>query len=239
MQKGHRVFHALNIDLYFVIQDEALKQRLTAQDAFAAFEREEQLIDNAGLVGFNVAYLSSFEELQEQLGRLDNDGHAHRCIVVSDRLTDSNGDHVTPNSLATEFHDWFTKRPQHLGGLVALIDSPSNRVRSINQAVDIRGLTPERLKERICAVANGLWLKSPLTFKGRSDKGVRIHAVHSQSQMKGCLKLRHKVYDAMGYLDPDLASTSDVETDSFDRQAIHFVALEGRRVVGTARLVPS
>ncbi len=238
MKEGHhRVYHALDVELCLIVHDERLKQRLTAQDAFNTLEREEQLIDNVGLVGFNVAYHGSFAELQERLDRVADDGTPRRFIIVSDRLTESDGDRPAPNSVATELREWFDERPLHLGGTVALIHDRPQSITDINQAIDMRGLSPERLKDRICAVANGLWLKSKVNSKRRSRKGIRIHAVHTQRQMKGCLRLRHKVYDAMGYLDAALANAADIEVDSFDRQAFHFVALDNSRVAGTVRLV--
>lgn len=67
-----------------------------------------------------------------------------------------------------------------------------------------------------------------------------IKEVSSQEELMSCLRLRHQVYDLLGYLKPEVsAGKLRIDIDYHDGMSLHFVAIDNASglVVGTFRLI--
>jgi Acetyltransferase (GNAT) domain len=123
-----------------------------------------------------------------------------------------------------------------------LNDQPG-RITDIDAVLKLGDVAPESLKQKLLQVATRLWLKSPVGALSslESQDAIRVHRVQSaEAKLKECYRLRHRVYDALGYLEePASRSASGIDMDSFDTKAIHFVTVNhrSREFIGTARLV--
>jgi len=206
-------------------------------------EKEELIIGPAAYVKFVVHLVEETEHLFRLIKEFINRGQATRIVLLSDLLAlrkEQGGWEATP--LARQVRDLFIRNPTHLCALIAILNDQPHRVTDIDSVLKIDDVTPEALKRKVLQVATGLWLKSPVSAQSsrQHQDAIRVHSVRSEEELKECFKLRHRVYDALGYLEePVSRSKSRIDLDSFDTKAIHFAATDHRshEVVGTARLV--
>ncbi|ODS33042.1 MAG: Acetyltransferase (GNAT) family protein [Candidatus Scalindua rubra] len=219
------------------------KIRLLFEECISHLKSEEPVFDTNELLGFTVRYVSGEKELIKLMEELVNDDQPRRVVLVSDGLLGKkNGNGYLPNQLTAHIRKLFSTTPNHLCGIVALVNGEPHRTSDIDAVVDARNLEPQMLRKFIIQVADGLWLKSPIHnphVQGRDD-AILVQLVRSPEELKECFELRYKVYNALGYLEEAVSSnTSQTEIDSFDSQSIHFSAKDfaSNKVVGTMRLV--
>jgi len=195
------------------------------------------------LVEFKSIYVQNEEELRQIIGKHVNNNTSSRIIIVSDILTCENDDGgYSPSELTKQIMTLFINSPTHYLGLVALINGKQCRTRDIDTVADARNLTSEELKKLIVKVACGLWLKSPInkSVSLQEKDVIKVQMVNSLEELQECFALRYKVYNALGYLEEEISSsTSKIEIDSFDIQSIHLSATNHttKKVIGTIRLV--
>ena len=164
-------------------------------------------------------------------------------ILLSEKLVARGEDGSWQASpLAKRVRQLFLKYPQHLCGLIAVLDDTAHRITDIDAILTKGSLTRESLKQKLRQVATRMWLKSPVDAASNlaNRDTILVRRVRSDAELKECFALRHRVYDALGYLEePVSRSASGIDIDSFDTKAVHLAALDQRShaVVGTARLV--
>jgi predicted GNAT family N-acyltransferase len=206
-------------------------------------QREERILGSSARLKLAVQFLEDAESMLGLVNELVGRAQPHRIVLLSEALAfgqKHRGWEATP--LARQVRELFIRYPKHLCGLIALLTDQPHRITDIDAVLKIDDVTPELLKQKLLQVATRLWLKSPvdaLSSPGHGD-AIRVHRVQSASQLKECLRLRHRVYEVLGYLEePVSRSASEIDMDSFDTKAIHFAALDHRsqEFVGTARLV--
>jgi hypothetical protein len=126
-------------------------------------------------------------------------------IVVSDDFVRYTGSRYETTANATELRDWFNHDDQHgcVGDLLALVEGPCQRTNDVTGMIDCRR---ELLLRELQRVANGLWLKSTVdVVEDRDDSdAVRIQFAPSYDEMVQACHLRFQVYDALGYLEPEV-----------------------------------
>ena len=206
-------------------------------------EKEEPIMDSVAKLKLTVQLLDSSESMLQIVTELAGRAQPGRIVVLAEGLAarqEQGGWEATP--LTRQIRELFIRNPTHLCGLIGLLNDQSDRISDIDAALEIHDLTPELLKRKLVQVATRLWLKSPvgaLSSMGNQD-AFRVRCVQSAAELKECFRLRHRVYDALGYLEePVSQSASAIDMDSFDTKAIHFAAVDHRseEFVGTARLV--
>ncbi len=164
-------------------------------------------------------------------------------ILISDKLvTRSKDGSWRASPLAQKVRELFMRNPAHLCGLIAALDAPPHRITDIDAVMSKDDVKSETLKTKVLVVATRMWLKSPVTALSdlANRDAILVRHVQSEAELHACFELRHRVYDALGYLEePVSRSACGIDIDSFDTKAVHFAALDGRshEVVGTARLV--
>ena len=206
-------------------------------------EKEERILGSAAHLRLAVQFPDGIESMLRLVNQLVGRDQPSRVVLVSGGLAgrkEQGGWEATP--LARELRELFIRNPTHLGGLIALLNDRPHRITDVDAVLEISDAKPESLKQKLLEVATRLWLKSPVGASSTPENGdaIRVHGVQSAAELKECLRLRHQVYDALGYLEePVSRSSSAIDMDSFDTKAIHFVAVDHRSeaLVGTARLV--
>ena len=190
-----------------------------------------------------VQVVSGTDQLFRLINELVGEAQPSRIVLLSEGLAIRNeqgGWEATP--LAQQVRELFIRNPTHLCGLIALLNDQPHRITDIDAVLKIDDVTQDSLKRKLLQVATRLWLKSPvgaLSTMERRD-AIRVHRVQSAAEMKECFRLRHRVYDTLGYLEEPISrSASGIDVDSFDTRSIHFAAVDHRshEPVGTARLV--
>jgi GNAT superfamily N-acetyltransferase len=134
-------------------------------------------------------------------------------------------------------------------GLIAAINSAPETICSqppagIDCIVNTRAAHfSEALRKGVEQVAQRVWYKAPPPQRGANgvtgDK-IMLDYVRSAAELEQSFKLRHKVYDILGYLEEPVRSSSlQIDVDVFDRDAIHIVARtkQDKNVVGCTRLI--
>ncbi|NOT00502.1 MAG: GNAT family N-acetyltransferase [Phycisphaerales bacterium] len=208
----------------------------------AFLTEEAPVIGGRETFDFILEMMRGKAELRERIKRVLDDPEPQCVLIVSDQLTDEADDgRPVPNDVTREIRDSFFS-PNHVCGLVALPRAFSGRVRDVDRAVGLGTIDRDGLRTAVVRTAQGLRLKRPPTSIPAltDDDAVIIQAANSQERLHECLRLRHEVYDAMGYLEDAVAQNSArLEVDGFDLNAVHFAAIGVRsdRVVGTTRLV--
>lgn len=170
-------------------------------------------------------------------------------VVVSDLLTDRqpNGGHI-PSQLSHNIRERFRCHP-HFCGLVGLVHGSAARTHDVDRTLDARGLSEAVLRDGVTKVADGLRLKAPPGRRQEWDarEAVVVQLAQTEAELEACFRLRHEIYDRMGYLDEELSNlAAQLEVDPYDAfdskrgtGALHFVAKVNRldAVVGTGRLI--
>lgn len=226
--------------LFLVASPESL---LRIRANLGILSEHEPLPGAGGFLEFAPLFASSEAELLQKLEAVKDEAAPSGVIVVSDILTSTN-DHAGyfPSDVARSIREGF-RAGQRLCGLVALVPHGEHRTTDIDRVVSAGDLDVGRLRKVIVKTAMGLWMKAPPTSVSPSflEAGaIRVQTVQSREEMRKCLALRYQVYDIMGYLPEDVTnSEAAIEMDSFDINAIHFIAIDTRlgETVGTARLV--
>ena len=213
-------------------------------DPFTAhLEKAESIMGSAARLKLAVQVVNGTEQLFRLINELVGGAQPSRIVLLSEGLAIRNeqGDwEATP--LARQVRELFICNPTHLCGLIALLNDQPHRITDIDAVLKLDHVTPDSLKRKLLQVATRLWLKSPVDALStlESRDAIRVHRVQSAAEMKECFRLRHRVYDALGYLEEPISrSASGIDIDSFDTKAIHFAAVDHRShaFVGTARLV--
>lgn len=206
-------------------------------------EKEEPIMGSAGSLKLAVQVVNATEQLFRLVNELVGGAQPSRIVLLSEGLAIRNeqgGWEAT--LLARQIRELFIRNPTHLCGLIALLNDQPHRISDIDAVLKIDDLTPDSLKRNLVRVATRLWLKSPVEALSSmaNEDAIRVHRVQSAAEMKECFRLRHRVYDTLGYLEEPISrSASGIDIDSFDTKAIHFAAVDHRshEFVGTARLV--
>jgi predicted GNAT family N-acyltransferase len=206
-------------------------------------EKEEPIMGSAACLKLAVQVVNGTEHLFRLINELVGGAQPSRIVLLSEGLAIRNeqgGWEVTP--LARHVRELFIRNPTHLCGLIALLNEQPHRITDIDVVLKTDDVTPDSLKRKLLEVGTRLWLKSRVgalsTLEQRDAIGV--HHVQSEAELKECFGLRHRVYDALGYLEePVSRSASLIDMDSFDTRSIHFAARhhQSHELVGTARLV--
>lgn len=189
--------------------------------------------------------VASTAELEQTLQAQLISPVATRLIVVSDELltTDAAG---VPE--ATEqvrrLRDLYVRQTSsaHLLALIAWVAAKARRITDLDGVVDSRSDPTTALAAAIRRAALGLWLKSPPPRDPahRPPTIAKIRVVRSLSELRDCLRLRHLVYSALGYLDDYTVNhQAGLELDRYDDQSLHLGAFSQAtgEVIGTLRLV--
>jgi predicted GNAT family N-acyltransferase len=206
-------------------------------------EKEEPIMGSAALLKLTVQIIEQPEHLLRLMHDLVARAQPSRIIAVSEMLVaEKQQGGWQASALARAIRELFVRNPMHLCGLMALSNDDAHRISDIDAVLKTDDLTPESLKKKLLQVAARLWLKSPVGGPSILEQrdAVLVHRVRSAQELRECFGLRHRVYDALGYLEePVSRSTSRIDIDSFDTRAIHFAARHypSDELVGTARLV--
>src|SRR5262245_24022556 len=206
-------------------------------------EKVEPIMGSTARLKLAVQVVTETQQLVRYVRELVAGAKPGRIILLSEGLVIRNEhDAWEATSFARQVRHLFICNPAHLCGLIALLNDQPHRITDIDAVLRIDDLTPESVKRKLLQVATRLWLKSPVGALSsmESRDAIRVHRVRSASEMRECFRLRHRVYDALGYLEEPISrSVSGIDIDSFDTKAIHFAAVDHRshEFVGTARLV--
>jgi N-acyl-L-homoserine lactone synthetase len=206
-------------------------------------EKAEPIMAAAAEIKLAVRFVDGTEHLLRFISELVGRVQRGRIVLLSEVLAarKENGCwEATP--LAKQVRELFIRNPVHLCGLIALLNDQPHRVSDIDAVLKIDDVTPESLKRKLLQVATRLWLKSPVgaVSSMANHDAIRVHRVQSAAELKECFRLRHRVYDTLGYLEESVSrSASGIDMDSFDTKAIHFAAVDyqSHEFLGTARLV--
>jgi predicted GNAT family N-acyltransferase len=205
-------------------------------------EKEELIMGSAACLKLAVQLVDGADQLLQLINEAVCQSQPGRIVLLAETLAIKRDQGWEASPLARQIRELFIRNPNHLCGLIALLDDQPHRISDIDAVLKIDDVTPELLKQKLVQVSTRLWLKSPvsaLSSMGNQD-AFRVHCVQSAAELKECLKLRHRVYDELGYLEESVSrSASAIDMDSFDTKAIHFAAVDHRsgEFVGTARLV--
>ena len=205
-------------------------------------ERAEPIMGSAAKLKLSIEFVDGTDHLLRLINEVVGQPQSNRILLLAETLaikTDK-GWEATP--LTRQIRELFIRNPKHLCGLIAPLHDQPHRITDIDAVLKNDDLTPESLKRKFLEVGTRLWLKSPvgaLSSLANQD-AVHVRCVQSEAELKECFRLRHRVYDALGYLEEAVShSASAIDIDSFDTKAIHFAAVDYRshEFVGTARLV--
>lgn len=239
------------------IAQESIHRQVQSSSALA--DRESPIfegIDSEGFyagdslgdsVGTQTEWLGSEDDLVRRVQDIVTQPGGRPVIVLSDALVASQGKAMPePSPLTGKIRQLLLTetavRNGSVGGLVALLDGGSRRTTDIDRVVDARQIEDSTLRTALQKTAASLWLKTPRRSAPawRESDAVRVQVVNSRDQLRGCLRLRHQVYDLMGYLEePQSGDCGGIEMDRFDLTSIHFAAVDKRNaeVIGTLRIV--
>jgi predicted GNAT family N-acyltransferase len=237
---GLRTFR---VALIFLIQDKALLARIAPDQG--DFGDRSPVVDHEEIFRFTAEAVGDEEELLRRLAVFRMQDRPGQVVLISDLLAvrapaaGGRGSKTTASELALRIRDTF-RSGQHLCGMISLTDPPGARVSDIDASIP-RDADPAALRATIIRVATGLRLKARPPARpdaATAAAGVKVEAVQSKEQLRACFALRKKIYGLMGYL-PDriMADRSGLEMDCYDVGSVHFAAMRGGEVVGTARLV--
>jgi len=241
---------AFEVTLLVHVRSEDLRQRIDA--ARELLTREVPLFESADSASFNVEESIQFRweradvasDFLGRLARIAASGGTPSVIGVSDGFAvRTEVDAWEPSELTKNVRQLFIQDTSiqngHFCGLVALLDGQPQRTKDIDRVVGMGEDTLPSLKAAINKAADGLWLKSPRNKPAplSDDDAIKVYLVRRPSELEECLRLRHRVYDAMGYLPTEVASVP-LEADHFDPTSLHFVAVDERlgEAVGAMRL---
>lgn len=163
-------------------------------------------------------------------------------IIVSPKLVDTIGDGCSVSNAAQRLLERSWER-RVVVGLVGVTDRPDAHVTGLDAVV-----SPDALRGRLRAivqrVASRLWFKvaPPIVDHDtvRDARQWEVGVVRDAQTLRKCLALRHKVYSALGYLDPEVAAAQlRIDLDGYDTRAKQFVVIDrsSQRVAATARLI--
>jgi predicted GNAT family N-acyltransferase len=165
-------------------------------------------------------------------------------IVISSDLVASHGE-VGASALARQLLDTAqkTKLPMALVGVVS-----SSRVLPRIPPMGLDSLVidgddmAEQLNEAVQLLAARIWLMLPPEPGAVSqvDSNVVIDFPRSLDDFRGILALRFKIYQTLGYLQPEIQeASSQLDFDAFDSNAIHLLARDmgSGEIIGCARLI--
>ncbi len=206
-------------------------------------EKAESIDGSAARLQITIEWVEKADQLFRILGDSVALPQRSAIILLSGQLVDRNENGSWQASrLAQKVRGLFLRNPEHLCALIAVLNEACHRITDIDAILTEGGLTKETLKQKLLQVANRIWLKSPVTALPNlaNRDAILVRRVRSDAELRECFALRHRVYDALGYLEePVSLSASAIDIDSFDTKAVHFAALNQRshEVVGTARLV--
>jgi predicted GNAT family N-acyltransferase len=204
-------------------------------------EKEEPIMGSAACLKLAVQHVDGTDHLLRLINEAVGQSQPDRIVLLAEALAIKKAEGWEATSLARQIRELFIRNPTHLCGLIALLNDQPHRISDIDAVLKIDEVTPELLKQKLVQVSTRLWLKSPVGASSIANQDAfRVQCVQSAAELKECFKLRHRVYDELGYLEePVSRSSSAIDMDSFDTKAIHFAAVDHRsgEFVGTARLV--
>jgi predicted GNAT family N-acyltransferase len=205
-------------------------------------EKEEPIMGSAACLKFAVQHVDGTDHLLRLINEAVGQSQPGRIVLLAEELAIKKDEGWEATPLVRQIREIFIRNPNHLCGLIALLNDHPHRISDIDAVLKIDDVTPELLKRKLVQVSTRLWLKSPvgaLSSLANQD-AYRVRCIESAAEMKECFQLRHRVYDELGYLEELISrSASAIDMDSFDTKAIHFAAVDHRsgQFVGTARLV--
>ena len=205
-------------------------------------EKEEPIMGSVACVKLAVQLVDGTDDLLRLSNEAVGQSQPGRIVLLAEAFVTRKDQGWEATPLARQIRELFVRNPTHLCGLIALLNDQPHRISDIDAVLKIDEVTPELLKQKLVQVSTRLWLKSPVTAPSSMNNkdAFRVRCVQSAAELKECFKLRHRVYDELGYLEePVSRSLSVIDMDSFDTKAMHFAAVDHRseEFVGTARLV--
>jgi hypothetical protein len=207
-------------------------------------EKEEPIMGSAACLKLAVQLVDGADHLLRVINEAVGQSQPRRIVLLAEALATKKDQGWEATPLARQIRELFVRNPNHLCGLIALLNDQPHRISNIDAVLKIDDVTPELLKQKLVQVSTRLWLKSPVGAQSSmaNQDAFRVYCVQSAAELKECFRLRHRVYDALVYLEePVSRSASAIDMDSFDTKALHFAAVDHRsgEFVGTARLVPT
>jgi predicted GNAT family N-acyltransferase len=198
----------------------------------AAFQSQHPEIAFAPTENCNSDSEAEFAERVERLARTED-----VLLVVSDRFASRSPAGVERYDLARVVRER-SGEGKAVVALVAVIDPPQRRIRYVDHVIE-RGAFLQNLCDAVQCVSRLVRYKlPPLEIAAARAPAIEVRPVGSVSELRECLALRQKVYRTLNYLDlnPD-DEPGDLDLNYFDPSALHFVAVAGQEIAGTARLI--
>lgn len=226
------------VALIFLIHDPALLKSIAPDEG--DFCDRSPVEDHGEIFRFPAESVGDEEDLRKRLAVFRAQERPGQFLLISDLLAVRDPKlGMVESDLTRWVRDMF-RTSHHLCGLVSLTEPPGARVSDVDASIP-RDADRAALCRAIVRVATGLRLKAkpPVRADAASAAAaVHVEAVQSLEQLRDCFALRKKVYGLLGYLPDKITNDkSGLEMDCYDIGAVHFAAMRGREVVGTARLV--
>ncbi|QDU23877.1 GNAT family N-acetyltransferase [Urbifossiella limnaea] len=190
--------------------------------------------------------------LPAEVDRFFLQGDTRLLVVVSDTLAAPAGaGRYEPTAAAADLRARLLPRTNYYGGLIALVPGTASRTPDLDRTLDARAVDRDVLRDAVATVADGLRLKAPPgpPREFLAGDSVVVKAASTRAELRACLRLRHLIYDRMGYLNDHVSGCpARLELDRFDgfdtagrRGTLHLVAQlrhggVDQEVVGAARL---
>lgn len=129
-------------------------------------------------------------------------------------------------------------------GLIGLVPKLTGPVPSVDEVVSLAALDIAALRAKVQSVATRLWFKLPPVARAdsaRPQPSYVVRQIVSAAHLQQSLALRHRIYQALGYLDERVvAAQQQIELDSYDPAAIHFMVSErdaAAKLVASMRII--
>lgn len=220
---------------------EDVENELTLNDLANLTKRAEidYVEENAEFV---IRMASSSEDLIRVVKSRLGDARGSSCVVISDQLItfDAENHNPKPSSTAEAIFEQ-VRHSTSVCGLIALTRTTTPHVQGIDANVVSGRKWRDELRRELEKITARLWYKKPSNIYhiGGHLFSVEITPVSDQKALLQSLKLRGRVYSALGYIEQS-SEKSTIEIDAYDLTAVHFLALDRAnrdRLAGTMRLI--
>jgi predicted GNAT family N-acyltransferase len=228
----------INLHLGVVVSDATIRRHFT--ELLRSFEQTAQLQKSIPQVAFEIVAHPSPEhsaDLLQQHFRQEGDCAA---VVLSDRLEEEIGSEAYPNpepsQWAKDLRDTFKQKP-----FASIAITPHHRIPDIDRTVPPDCRRDQWLNTLRLTVEKLLYLDRPKIKRLKHPIVIR-EIGNRETEMMEYFRLRHRIYNVMGYIDADIErAPSRMEINRCDKYAIHIGAFERvgtrEKLIGTARVM--